>query len=141
MLEREFALTHCTHDPLFQLVDACGWAYRCLGRSMEEPREENRYSGYFGVDFHTIISAITSYIRIVFVIVIYCDVHKGGRVLSFVPDLLAKSPECPGPRLSRYPSGTFEARQGEEPISQCRCPQWSTHAAWPKPRSSCLLLR
>lgn len=23
MLEREFALTHCTHDPLFQLVDAC----------------------------------------------------------------------------------------------------------------------
>ena len=21
--EREFALTHCTHDPLFQLVDAC----------------------------------------------------------------------------------------------------------------------
>lgn len=23
MLERDFALTHCTHDPLFQLVDAC----------------------------------------------------------------------------------------------------------------------
>ena len=35
-------------------------------------------------------------------------------------------------RLPRDPSSSFEAGQGEEPISQCRCPQWSTHATWPQ---------
>ena len=112
MLEREFALTHCTHDPLFQLVDACGWdgwggAWRSQGPGRRKVVRQF-YGDIGGVfqhdDFSNSFIYSDSFCD--------CDVHEGVRILRFVPvafasGFLSEVPECPRPRLSCYPLRYF----------------------------------